>query len=792
MKNKKYIDFYVLLSFFIFSLIYMSRFIFTGKMFYASDWILGGLTSQEWMVNHIKLFKTFAYWDPYIFCGYPTIGSFFAEVMAPTYILKLFIPVQKAFSISFMCVLALGLFGMYLFLKEMGIKLPVRIIISIIYGFSGFPLSTIYSGHLARMTSFEMFPLIFYLLMRSLKTKNIKYFILTGGTGGIALLLGHFQMTYYMFYTFLFFLLYYIISKRKEIKNDILKIIIYIAITILIPLLMYSVYIFPVYKNLPYGARGETRGYEFSTSWSMPPEETLTLINPYFSGILDNYWGRNYFKLHTEFSSIFLVLLFIGGLIYFRRETFVKFFIYLFGITLIFCWGGHTIFFRIFYHLIPGINKFRAPNLIFYQVIFSMCVIGALFLEKFNLKKHKKYLFYFSVALFAITFIFLILKSPITSVLSDFISSSLRRAYSSDIVMGKIRNIDRNYNLLLLGFLLSSVFSIIYSFLIIFKENKKIKEYYITIPFIVLILIEFLPINLKFAKPIESEEEYYKPDEVVQFLKKDKSIFRVFPLRYERSNDGILHKYGIYNIGGYGPNPLRIYQNYIGAGQSVMFTPARLMRYPRLIDMLNVKYIIDYTLPDDISIYPDDIKQQLLYVAQFFSQYEIVQRTQKYTIYNNPYTCERLYFTHNYIIEKDENKMLEKISDIEFSFNDSVFLFEKPNYERMNKKPLYYINVINFHPNIIEADVKTDMPGILVFSENWHPSWNVYVDGKKEKLLRVNYLYRGVELKEGEHNVKMVYNSKAEKIGIILTIIGYLIFISGFFIKKKDEKRLES
>ncbi len=792
MKDKKYIDLYVFLSFFLFSFIYMSRFIFPDRMFYASDWLLGGLTSQEWMINHLKIFKSFSYWDPFIFCGYPTIGSFFAEVMAPSTLLKLFIPVQKAFTISFTIVITIGLFGMYLFLKEIGFKFYVRIIISIIYGFSSFPLSTIYSGHLARMTSFEIFPLIFYLLLRGLKTKNIRYFILAGGTAGIALLLGHFQMTYYMFYTFLGFIIYYIVSKRNEIKKDIPKIILYLAITIIIPILMYSVYIFPVYKNLPYGARGETRGYEFSTSWSMPPEETMTLINPYFSGILDNYWGRNYFKLHTEFSSILLVLLFIGGIIYLRKEPYFRFFFYLFIITLIFSWGGHTIFFFIFYYLIPGIKKFRAPNLIFYQVIFSMCFIGALFLDRFNPKKRKKYLFYFSGILFALTFIFLIFKTPIVNLLSDFISSSLRKSYTSDIIMEKIRNIDKNYNLLLSGFFLSSVFSVIYSLLIIFKDNKKIKEYYIITPFVILILIELLPVNLKFAKTMESEKEFYKPDEVVQFLQNDKSIYRVFPLRYERSNDGILHKYNIYNIGGYGPNPLRIYQNYIGAGKSVMFTPTRLMRYPKLIDMLNVKYIIDYTLPDDISMYLDDIKQQILYIAQFFSRYEIVYRTQRYTIYNNPYTCERIYFTHNYTVEKDEEKMLERISDLEFSFNDSVFVFEKPNYERMNKKPLYKIDVLKFLPNIIEVNVENDIPGILIFSENWHPSWNVYVDGKKEKLLRVNYLFRGVELKSGKHNVKMVYNSSAERIGTILTAIGYLIFISGFFVKNKDKKRLET
>jgi hypothetical protein len=331
---------------------------------------------------------------------------------------------------------------------------------------------------------------------------------------------------------------------------------------------------------------------------------------------------------------------------------------------------------------------------------------------------------------------------------------------------------------------MSALYFLIMNFLI---GRKKLKDYQVFVPFLLLLMVELLPINIRFLKGMETEEEYYKPDDVVRSLSNDKTLFRVFPLRYERSNDGILQKYGIYNIGGYGPNPLRLYQNYIGAGKSVMFQPSRLIKNQRLIDLLNVKYIIDYNLPDDISHYPDEIKQQFFVLYQFFSRYEIVYKTKKYTIYNNPFACERVYFVHHYVVEKDEEKMLEKISDIEFSYEDSVFLFEKPSYENYIKKPNYKIDIIAFNPNIIELKINTDSPGILIFSENWHPTWNVSVDDKKERLLRVNYLFRGVELKEGEHIVKMYYDSKEERIGITLSFIGYVIFISGFFIRKKDK-----
>ena len=50
--------------------------------------------------------------------------------------------------------------------------------------------------------------------------------------------------------------------------------------------------------------------------------------------------------------------------------------------------------------------------------------------------------------------------------------------------------------------------------------------------------------------------------------------------------------------------------------------------------------------------------------------------------------------------------------------------------------------------------VKSDSPGILLFSQRLQPCWKVYVDGAESEILRCNYLCMGVYVPAGEHEIR--------------------------------------
>jgi hypothetical protein len=62
-------------------------------------------------------------------------------------------------------------------------------------------------------------------------------------------------------------------------------------------------------KYSPRATGGPNTGWDYVNLYSMPPEEIFTVILPQFNGVLDNYWGRNPIKFHTEYLGIVPLLL---------------------------------------------------------------------------------------------------------------------------------------------------------------------------------------------------------------------------------------------------------------------------------------------------------------------------------------------------------------------------------------------------------------------------------------------------------------------------------------------------
>ena len=56
----------------------------------------------------------------------------------------------------------------------------------------------------------------------------------------------------------------------------------------------------------------------------------------------------------------------------------------------------------------------------------------------------------------------------------------------------------------------------------------------------------------------------------------------------------------------------------------------------------------------------------------------------------------------------------------------------------------------------------------------YHP-WHAYVDGKPTRLWRANYAFQALEVPAGNHQIQVVYEDKAFKIG------GVILFLPGYF-----------
>ncbi|HOX58932.1 MAG TPA: polysaccharide biosynthesis/export family protein [Candidatus Paceibacterota bacterium] len=64
------------------------------------------------------------------------------------------------------------------------------------------------------------------------------------------------------------------------------------------------------------------------------------------------------------------------------------------------------------------------------------------------------------------------------------------------------------------------------------------------------------------------------------------------------------------------------------------------------------------------------------------------------------------------------------------------------------------VEITGYAPKHIVLQAKADCPAVLLLNDRFHPDWKVFVDGKPEKLLRCNYVMRGVYLQVGSHAVE--------------------------------------
>lgn len=97
------------------------------------------------------------------------------------------------------------------------------------------------------------------------------------------------------------------------------------------------------------------------------------------------------------------------------------------------------------------------------------------------------------------------------------------------------------------------------------------------------------------------------------------------------------------------------------------------------------------------------------------------------------------------------------------------------------------VNINKVDGDNIYASVNTFKDGYFVTSLPYDKGYTVLVDGKKVETEIVNTFALGFKLDKGNHNIKITYNSPFKNIGIILSILGIVLYIFNNYkiIKKK-------
>ncbi len=136
---------------------------------------------------------------------------------------------------------------------------------------------------------------------------------------------------------------------------------------------------------------------------------------------------------------------------------------------------------------------------------------------------------------------------------------------------------------------------------------------------------------------------------------------------------------------------------------------------------------------------------------------------------------------------------LATLPDPEWDPHREVLVAEKipaPDFEYANAKvvPARYEF---YDPKRVVISTDADYSTVLMLNDKHHPAWQVTVDGKPAKLLRANYLMRGVHLSPGKHTVEFKFAPPAGSIRISLAGLGLAGVLGALLIFVPSRRREE-
>jgi hypothetical protein len=91
--------------------------------------------------------------------------------------------------------------------------------------------------------------------------------------------------------------------------------------------------------------------------------------------------------------------------------------------------------------------------------------------------------------------------------------------------------------------------------------------------------------------------------------------------------------------------------------------------------------------------------------------------------------------------------------------------------------PVQPVEFVSYAPKHIVLQAKAAGDSVLLLNDRFGADWNVYVDGQLRKLLRCNFIMRGVEVPAGQHTIEFKFEPPIRSLYVSLAalVVGILL-----------------
>ena len=787
--------------FLLLSLIYFYEFPLSNQIIYGTD--VGSDYHQGADMSFWEKVQTVSQpmWNPQM-GGFPQSEEIRPQYF-PTYFIYFFMTFQRYIGWRYILTMFFAGLGMYAYLRQIDMGRRTALWVGLAYmsapTFLAFPMA----GQYAKMGVIALFPWMMLFLERVLGQGRLIHLAGLGGMIGIGIY-SHPPIMYYALLGLgVYFVLriYQIYRERADLSLVARRSGLF-ACSVVLGLALGAEGAFPLYfytRTESKRATGEDAGGKtpeqqlaYARSWSLHPEEVASLIVPEFGGYdaplegRSNYWGRNPFKINSEYFGVLVVVLALMIVPEFRRRPQVAIFAAIFALALLYLLGQHTPVHWVAFHLLPGAKVQRTIAMGSFVFAFAACALAALGLERVLEARDGEVDRLRRRLLFAggLTTGFAILVALFPKALSEVWIAVLY----SDITPKQRQILENGYNWIAKGGLYVALVSAAGAGLLYLRLGKKLAPTVLVAGLCLLTLFDTWRIDrvyLHYLDPGRYPDIRQENPRVVQFLKSDPDLFRIFPVPSFKILDQTgYHLYGIPCITGFHDLTVGRYDRVLQELEPVVqMLSARYLRGAEvpygdgellaaiqpLLNLLNGKYLV----------VPKPIELDL-------TNYALRFESDRFRLYENPNALPWFYLAPAAEVLKDGEQVLSRLGSGRVDLQRVVLLEKAPSVvldgagdpDRDRVERLVY----DLPGGVIRLRTQSGGPRVLVLSENYHTNWSVSVDGEPAEMLRTNYVWKGVALPAGEHEVEFRYFSRTLAWSRAATFLG-LLLIAGIGIR---------
>ncbi len=744
----------------------------------GSDQYKAGFAFREFAAASLKSGQGFPLWNPYLQGGVPYVAAMSGDIFYPTFILRMILPTDVAMTWGFLIHLFLAGIFTYAFLRRWGLGFFPSLAGGAAYLMSGALAGLVSPGHDGKLFISALLPLTLWAVLRGVRDGKQWAFGVLAFVIGLDVLTPHPQLLQYLLLlagAFALFVAFGRLDGERALPRVVaIRRLAFAAGAVVLGGLIGAIQFVPVRAFVAWSQRAGGREYEFATQFSMPPEELINSYLPQFSGIIDAYWGRNQFHLHSDYVGAVVLVLLGAAFLTRRHRSLMWFFAGTGVVSLLWALGGFTPFYLIIYHLVPGTKFFRAPSTMLFIVSFSASVLAALGVERaLSREVGRRYLVGWGVAAVVITV--LALSGGLTAV-ADTVAFPEKyeaiRANAPAVTVGAIRSL---------------LFVVLACGLLLGVTEEKISPRAFGWAITVLVIADLWTVEKYYFKFSAPASTLYATNAAVEYVKAQPEPGRVLalPPSNPRSDHGdaflgrnalMLHR--VRSVAGYHGNEIGRYLQLEGEGQGNLLSP----RFWRLT---NTRYLLT-----DLDSIPAPGFKRLVGPVKDASGNLI-------SLFAVPGDNPAAWVTP-VIVKAPDASVLAAIYDPRFE-PASVALFDTS--AKVPSKsitalpaPLSITTSTKYvSPSHIRVQLSAPAPdgAALVVAENYYPGWTALVDGKPAAADRADLSLIGVVLPAGGRTVDLTFHDTSYDTGKTITLVALvasLVWIAAGMVaeRKKD------